>query len=297
MKRASILAALGGARALVVFAGLNLVGLIPDVWLAHTSFWHSHVEAVPLVVSAVGGAIALLVALVGVGRVGRALLDLVALVCVATGAVGLALHLGADTLAQPTLHRLVYSAPILAPAAYAGLGLLLYTAAHMRDAKRRGRAVMLLAGLGLLANFVLCLLDHAQNGFWAPVEWISVVAGAFGGVSVTTAALLGTLRDGERRFVWWVLAAMLLTAAIGTTLHVVANLRAEGPLLDRMRYGAPVFAPALFADLAILAALGLIGRGSDSQATRTSSRAKPESDGSAPVSSAVDAARARGDSQ
>lgn len=297
MTRAEAVAALGGERALVVFAGANLVGLIPDVWLAHSSFWHSRLELVPLVVSAACGLVVLAVALAGVGRVGRALLDVVAIACVATGAVGLWLHLGAETLRQPSLHALVYSAPILAPAAYAGLGLLLYSAAHMPDARRRGRAALLLAGLGLFGNFALCLLDHAQNGFWAPVEWVSVVAGALGGVTVTVAALLGELRDGERRFVWWVLGAMLLTAGAGTLLHLVADLRAEGPLVDRLRYGAPVFAPALFADLALLAALGLVARDSDSQATRTTSRANPPSDGSAPVRSAVDAERARGDAQ
>jgi hypothetical protein len=259
--------ALAGPRALVVFGGANLIGLLPDVWLAHTSFWHARVEAVPLVVSAVGGALALVGA--ALGRRGRLLVAVVAFACVATGGAGFVLHLGSDALRHPpTLHRLVYSAPILAPFAYAGIGLVLAAGIALDDARARGRAALALAGLGLFGNFVLCLLDHAQNGFWAPVEWASVVAGALGGLTVLGAAVLGELRPGERRVVWIVLALMVLTAAAGTLFHVSADLRAEGPsFLDRLRYGAPVFAPALFADLALLAALGLVARGSASAAS------------------------------
>jgi hypothetical protein len=258
---------LAGARALVVFAGANLLGLFPDVWLAHTSFWHSRAEGIPLTVSLGGGLVVLVAAAIGLRPATRLALDLVALVCLATGAAGLAWHAGSQTLRHPTLQNLVYSAPILAPAAYAGLGLLLVAAAHVGGAAARGRVVLLLAGLGLGGNFVLCLLDHAQNGFWAPVEWASVVAGALGGVTVTTAAFL-ELRRPEERFVWWVLAAMLLAATAGTLLHAHANLQTSGPLLDRMRYGAPIFAPALFADLALLAALGLLTRSLAARATR-----------------------------
>lgn len=160
MTWARVQAALAGPRALVVFGGANLVGLIPDVWLAHTSFWHQRAEAVPLVVSAVGGPIALVAA--ALGRRARLAVGLVALGCIATGAAGFALHLGSDALRHPpSLHRLVYSAPILAPFAYAGIGLVLAAGAQLDSARARGRAALVLAGLGLLGNFVLCLLDHA----------------------------------------------------------------------------------------------------------------------------------------
>lgn len=256
--------ALAGQRAVLIFASINILFLLPDVALAHSSFLHSRAELIPLWVSAVGGVVALGLSLLGLERLMvRAGFVAVALVCLATGVAGMAFHLGSDTLrSPPTIHRLVYSAPIIAPLAYAGLGLLVLAALFLGGAQPRGRAVELLAGLGLLGNFVLCLLDHAQNGFWATVEWVSVVAGAVGGLAFTGSALLREQRPGERRFLWGVVAAMGGVGLVGAALHVMADLSPEatGTLLDRLRYGAPVFAPLLFVDLAALGALGLLTR-------------------------------------
>ena len=47
---------------------------------------------------------------------------------------------------------------------------------------------------------------------------------------------------------------------LGFVLHLRANLAKPGRTYrDRFLYGAPVFAPLLFANLAILAAIGLSG--------------------------------------
>ena len=125
----------------------------------------------------------------------------------------------------------------------------------------RGRLIELLAGLGLFGNFALCLLDHAQNGFWAPVEWGSVAAGALGGLALCTAAASSEERPQERRFLWIVLGSMVATAALGATLHLRGLLEATGqPLLEKLQYGPPLFAPMLFADLAALGALGMLAR-------------------------------------
>ena len=57
-----------------------------------------------------------------------------------------------------------------------------------------------------------------------------------------------------------VMAAQVGVALLGFYLHVMADLHsAAGPLWDRILYGAPLFAPLLFADLAMLAALALWG--------------------------------------
>ena len=56
------------------------------------------------------------------------------------------------------------------------------------------------------------------------------------------------------------MAAQVVVGLLGFYLHVAANLRSPaGTLWDRFLYGAPLFAPLLFADLAMLAALGLWG--------------------------------------
>jgi hypothetical protein len=49
-----------------------------------------------------------------------------------------------------------------------------------------------------------------------------------------------------------------VVGVLGFALHVAADLRAPAASLwDRFLYGAPLFAPLLFANLALLAALGL----------------------------------------
>ncbi len=254
--------ALAGRRAVLLFGAANLLGLIPDVALAHSSFTVSRAELIPLAVSTVCGLAALLLAF---GRlesaVIRAGLSLAAAASIVTGVAGLSLHLGSGALAHPSLHRLVYSAPILAPLAYSGLGLLLLAGTFYEARELRGRAVLGLAAFGLFGNFVLCLLDHAQNGFWAPVEWVAVAAGALGGASLLAAALVDKLRPAERRFAWGALAAMVVVSLVGAALHLAADLHGPARLLNRLRYGAPIFAPLLFADLAGLGALGLLARG------------------------------------
>jgi hypothetical protein len=54
---------------------------------------------------------------------------------------------------------------------------------------------------------------------------------------------------------------MLLQAAVGLLgfgLHLRADIHGMGPtLLDRIIYGAPIFAPMLFPDLVLLAFIGL----------------------------------------
>jgi len=61
----------------------------------------------------------------------------------------------------------------------------------------------------------------------------------------------------------WLMSAEMLTGIIGFALHLRGNLEQSAPSLwDRFLYGAPIFAPLLFANLAILAGLGMwaVGR-------------------------------------
>jgi len=139
-------------------------------------------------------------------------------------------------------------------------------AEHARDELQRGRWVELLTGLGLFGNFALCLLDHAQNGFWAPIEWLSVAAGALGGLAFVTSAAAREERVNERLFLWIVLALMAGTGVLGAALHLRAVLASTAAsLLQRVQYGAPVFAPLLYVDLAVLGAMGLLARASPSR--------------------------------
>jgi hypothetical protein len=167
----------------------------------------------------------------------------------------------------------VYSAPFIAPLAYVGVGLLLLLV-HMEapESPAFGWWVVLLALGGFVGNFGMCLLDHAQNGFFYWTEWIPVIAAAFG-VSFLVVVLLRP-ETALIRVTYGVLGAQALVGPVGFVLHVVGDLRRPAVTFgDRFIFGAPAFAPLLFTDLAGLAALGLwaLSRASLSQTSGATS--------------------------
>jgi len=118
------------------------------------------------------------------------------------------------------------------------------------------RWVILLAAGGFAGNFVLSLADHAQNGFFYPSEWIGVIAAAaacgflFAQVAVPDNPALLAMNLA-------LMAVQIVVGLLGFILHARANLGIQaGSLWDRFVYGAPIFAPLLFADMALLAVLG-----------------------------------------
>jgi hypothetical protein len=260
-----------------LFAWANLAFLAVDVLLAHAVNEFAHpAEWLPIQFSVVGS-IVLAVAMVLGGvrpavsagpevsrrrRMARSAGLLVGWGAILVGVAGLLFHLGSQFFELRTLKSLVYSAPVVAPLAYTGLGLLLILNRTIpaRDPEW-ARWVLVLALGGCLGNFLLSLLDHAQNGFWYPTEWIGVV-----GAALAVGGLLGVLIDpaerAARRFAWCALVVQMVVGLLGFWLHTQANLHApSASLRDRFLYGAPVFAPLLFNDMAILGGLGLWGLG------------------------------------
>lgn len=252
-----------------LFVALNLAFLALDVYVAHsTNGCCEPPESIPIAFSLVG-ALALLANLAvsrplraagsshrsGAGRwVGLA----VGAAAVIVGTTGLILHLESNFFQALTLRSLVYSAPFVAPLAFTGLGLLLLANRLVPpDSAAWGRWVLLLAWGGFVGNFVLSLVDHAQNGFFYPVEWIPVAVAAL----TVGWLLLPLLRRTPRAYLKGALGILALAAAtgvVGFVLHVAPSLTdTRATLADRIIYGAPVFAPLLFPNLAILAALAV----------------------------------------
>jgi hypothetical protein len=254
-----------------LFAVANIAFLAVDVSLAHVvNAFARPEEWVPVGFSLIapvvlGTALAmdgLRPALSGEGpavrRVARTLGLLVGWGAVAVGIAGLLLHLDSAFFEEQTLKNLVYTAPFVAPLAYTGVGLLLILD-RMTDARsvEWARWVVLLALGGFVGNFVLTLADHAQNGFFRPSEWIGVVASAWA-VSSLCAVLVVYDNRPLVTLAVAVMAAQVVVGLLGFYLHVAADLSAPaGSLWERFLYGAPLFAPLLFADLALLATVAL----------------------------------------
>lgn len=243
-----------------LFVCSNLAFLVVDVAIAHAvNAFRAPAEWIPVGFAALG-AIALVPGIRAAWR--GTPLGVTGLVVgwagIAVGVAGLVFHLESQFFGSTTLHSLVYSAPFIAPLAFTGLGLLLLANRLVpRGTDEWAQWVLLLALGGFAGNFGLSLTDHAQNGFFNRLEWIPVFSAALAVGFLATALM----RRPAREFLvacWGVLALQAATGLAGFGLHVWGDL--HGParsLAADLLYGAPAFAPMLFADLAVLAAIGL----------------------------------------
>lgn len=256
---------LADTRLLVeLFAWGNLAFLAVDVYLAHS---YNEFAAWPEWIPVVFSVAAPVVAMVGIGAArvaGRTQAAsywiglVVGVLALGVGVAGMILHLESSFFVRTTLRNLVYTAPFAAPLAYAGLGLLLLADRLIRDDDTEwARWVVLLALGGFVGNFALSLADHAQTGFFDEREWIPVISSAFA-VGCLLSVVLWPRDALLRRVTTFVLAAQVVVGLVGLWLHASAILRSPmDTLWARTVYGAPLFAPLLFPDLALLAWLGL----------------------------------------
>ena len=240
-----------------LFVLLNCAGLIADIVLAHsTNHFRRVSEYIPLYFSI--AATLTLATIVPLRRrypaVWRDVGHLVGWSAIGVGLAGVLLHLDSRFFFERTIESLTYAAPFAAPLAYTGLGLLLI-ANRLVDPQSPEWAswILLLALGGFIGNFVFSLTDHAQNGFFNPVEWVPVVSSA---LAIGFLLVPFLVRVSYR---YWLLVASVLglqavVGLIGFGFHAAATLRQPAPtLFERVLSGAPPMAPLLFPNLVILA--------------------------------------------
>ena len=260
------------------FVLANFAFLVLDVFLAHSvnDFRH-RAEWIPFVFS-IAATVLLVPALPGAGRATRSGYAhrsglLVGFGSIALGVAGVVYHLESQFFSQWTIRSLVYTAPFAAPLAYAGLGfLLLVNRMVPRDTAEWDWWVVFFALGGFLGVFVLALCDHAQNGFFYASEWWPVAASALAGGFLAVA-----LVDRSAAFLRICLGVLALQAVVGLAgfyFHAAADINGlSASLFENFVHGAPVFAPLLFVDLGVLAAIGLGAAAGSVRSAGSSSRA------------------------
>ena len=244
-----------------LFAFGNLTFLALDIYLAHSVNQFAHLtEWIPVVFSLTIPFMLLPGILKRRHRYGFYLWAglSVGAMSIFVGILGMLLHLESDFFHEQTLKALVYAAPFAGPLSYTGIGLLLIlNRLEAEGSPNWGVWVVFLAMCGFVGNLALSLCDHAQNGFFVSAEWIPVIASAFG----CSFLFVAIYRQEGRQFLKLCIATMalqILVGGLGFGLHLAATL--QGPaeeLAQNVIYGAPIFAPLLFANLALLAMIGL----------------------------------------
>lgn len=244
------------------FVLFNMAFLVLDVYIAHSANDFVHwAEWIPIYFSA-AATVALAGAMYQEWWADRRHAHWVRLAvgwgAIVVGIAGMVWHLKAWFFEEITIRSLVYSAPFAAPLAFTGLGfLLLMNRMVPREEIRWGQWVLFFAWGGFVGNFALSLIDHAQNGFFYWAEWIPVVVSAL----AVGYLLVAIVRPADRFFLrigYPLLALQGITGLLGFVLHITPLRAGTADMLwDEIIFGAPVFAPLLFVDIAVLAALGL----------------------------------------
>lgn len=230
-----------------LFITVNLAFLAVDVYLAHASNSFAHrAEWLPFYFSMIASLL-VAVSLWWQSTVSRWLYRLVGWGGIVIGTAGLLYHLDSRFFIELTLKSLVYTAPFVAPLAFSGLGLLILLNDQSTD--NWGWWVVVIAGCGWCGNFLLAVLDHAQNGFFVFWEWLPVAGSALACGCLATVIYRPA---GDHRFCLWVLGVNCLLGIVGLFFHLSAGLH-SGSFI----HSAPIFAPLLFPNLAILATIGI----------------------------------------
>lgn len=244
-----------------LFAILNIGFLTFDIYLAHSvNQFRFSPEYIPLYFSAIAPVI-LIIALACRNHLPRLWMlagHVVGWSSIAVGLAGVILHLESHFFYERTVRSLTYSAPFAAPLAYTGLGFLLILNRMVdSDTAEWAQWVLLMTLGGFIGNFIFSLTDHAENGFFFPLEWVPVIASA---VAIGFLAVPLMMRV-SRTYIDLCAAVLLLEAGVGFwgfVLHAKGNL--GGPStrpLNNFIYGAPPMAPLLFPNLVILGMIAL----------------------------------------
>jgi len=244
-----------------VFAIVNLAFLTFDIYLAHSvNDFRRSAEYVPLAFSMIGPAI-LIIALFCAGRLKKIWIlagNIVGGAGIVIGLTGVILHLDSLFFYERTIKALTYSAPFAAPLAYTGLGFLIILNRMVDSASEEwAQWVLFLTLGGFVGNFVFSISDHAENGFFYPLEWVAVAASALAVGFLLTPLLIRV----SKTYLMLCAAVLLVEAMIGVwgfILHAERNL--GGPSIHAFRnfiYGAPPLAPLLFPNLVLLGWIAL----------------------------------------
>lgn len=246
-----------------LFVAANLAVLAGDIVLAHSANqFRRPEEYIPLYFSAAAPVLLLVMDLLrwrwGFRAAWRDVGFLVGGLSVLVGLAGVLYHLQSSFFIQHTLRSLTYAAPFAAPLAYTGLGFLLLVNRMVPPRSEEwARWVILLATGGFFGNFVLCLTDHATNGFFLKTEWIPVLSSAL----ATGFLIVPVLMAVTRRYLdlcLVVLGVQALVGLLGFWFHLRMNLMEPGSsLFEKSVNGAPPMAPLLFPNLVALTLIGL----------------------------------------
>ena len=282
---------LSRAQIIMLMAAFNEIMLGLDTYLAHVL--NNTIllrEWIPIVFGFGSGVVLLFAGLVAIRNRSLAswLATIVFVLSIVVGVLGAYFHFIRGTLptapagSRVTLQLLIWAPPILAPFAFAGIGVVGLSAAWLEDPVDSGiirppfggrihlpysktRGYFFLISLGTLAALVSSVLDHARHGFENPWLWLPVGIGVF--ATVVSAGMGGVKGQLNRGDIWTYTIAMvvlILVGMLGTWFHVQANFIGSSTIVvERFLRGAPFLSPLLYSNMGLLGLMVLLPPGAD----------------------------------
>lgn len=177
------------------------------------------------------------------------------------GLYGAVFHLESQFFQTQSIQSLIYTAPFIAPLSFTALGFLLFLNLMVSsEGKEWGRWVIFLAYLGFLGNYILALCDHEQNGFYHWTEWIPVFSSA-----LVMGVIPYFISPKRNQFIfklsYFVIALQFCVGLLGAGLHMLSIIKfsnVDHTFVEKIKYGAPIMAPLLFCNLALLMVIGMM---------------------------------------
>ena len=270
---------------MLLMAAMNEIILGTDTYLAHSiSGTIRNGEWVPIIFGPIAGILLLVAGLIALRR--RILANLIAsgifLASVVVGLLGSYFHLnrifqtGAQLDEQLSSQLIVYGPPVLGPLTFALVAVLGISAAWQEEPVDSGRlhlfgnlrvqmplsktrAYFLLVAVFLLVTLLSSVIDHAKTNFDNPWLWVPTIVGSF--AVLVTMAMGAFSRLGRGDLITYLVTMALLVGAglLGTFFHIQRNLGNLGIIVDeRFIHGAPLLAPLLYANMAVLGIIVLL---------------------------------------
>ena len=265
MNSSSILDYFNPRRVVLFFVSSNFLFLIIDILVAHSYNDFERLEEwIPVAYSALAGFGLFFYALLKEpSQLLRMMLRGILWLGVFVGGLGFMYHFRGATFREFSLKSLVYAAPLVAPFAYSGLSFVALVTEGLfeRWGEGRKRLLFILTSGGFAGNLLLSIFDHARNGFFVATEWVPVFVSAFAFIVFLWAGIKRTISSQDAIAIHLAVGAAFVAGVAGFVLHLAADLHGIMPSIkDRFVYGAPIFAPLLFCDIAFLGLLTALMR-------------------------------------
>jgi hypothetical protein len=275
---------------MLLMAAMNEFILGVDTYLAHSiSGTIRSGEWVPIIFGPIAGLLLFAAGLIALRR--RILANLIAsgvfMASVVVGILGSYFHLqriiltGAPVGEQLTAQLIVFGPPVLGPLTFALVAILGISAAWQEAPPDSGRlhlfgklrlqmplsktrAYFFLVAVFVLVTLLSSVIDHAKTNFENTWLWIPTIVGSFAVLVTTAMGAYARLDRGDLITYLAAMALLVVVGLVGAVLHIQHNLVGQGTIVDeRFIRGAPLLAPLLYANMALLGVIVLLAPETD----------------------------------